>query len=549
MKKNLKKVLAISILSMGVLSSAPSALCAPGGKKKLERNYGFIFAQYLNESDLRKFPMICKKFGTIVPKLKKNPLTVTLPEYMMKTLLPDMETFEDHHNIINDKDKDRNKHINSFYGNVKVLKYYPQSFDYERYWNIMKLNNVEYLNDFEPEKDADGVSIILKGNEWSCKISPFSGTSYCVEYIKHHEGTTDLEKEDQQKKIVFFFSPFGVFRRGSGHNFIDYYNTFVSKCDLEKFISIDTEDSNILKKITVPGTTAGIEDETCNVCKSLEEVDISNGVKSVGEYAFNKCVSLKRVNIPSSVNKIGTGAFCDCKSLKEVNISEEGKESTSIGSIGENAFKGCMSLRKIKIPENVKQIGPRAFSECTSLEEINIPKGVKLIDGCVFNNCRSLKEISIPDSVQKIGSYAFEGCESLKEVKIPNGVTKIDYSTFSYCRDLKKVEIPNSVKIIDADAFNHCFNLEEVKIPNGVTCIEPTTFSCCINLKKVEIPNSVQKIKYGAFSNCNSLEEIRIPNYAIVDINAFNGCSSLKTIRYNYRVFKDVASFKRYLGF
>ena len=69
------------------------------------------------------------------------------------------------------------------------------------------------------------------------------------------------------------------------------------------------------------------------------------------------------------------------------------------------------------------------------------------------------------------------------------------------------------------------------------------------NLKKVEIPNSVQKIKYGAFSNCNSLEEIRIPNYAIVDINAFNGCSSLKTIRYNYRVFKDVASFKRYLGF
>ena len=49
-------------------------------------------------------------------------------------------------------------------------------------------------------------------------------------------------------------------------------------------------------------------------CTSLEEVNISYGLQSIGDFAFYQCSNLTKLSMPSSVNKIGMFAFYECNS-------------------------------------------------------------------------------------------------------------------------------------------------------------------------------------------------------------------------------------------
>ena len=65
---------------------------------------------------------------------------------------------------------------------------------------------------------------------------------------------------------------------------------------------------------------------------------ISEGVTSIGDYAFGGCRGLTSVTIPSSVTSIGSGAFNYCSSLTSVTIP------SSVTSIGDYAFGDCSNL-------------------------------------------------------------------------------------------------------------------------------------------------------------------------------------------------------------
>ena len=52
--------------------------------------------------------------------------------------------------------------------------------------------------------------------------------------------------------------------------------------------------------------------------ENIQNVVISDGVTSIGKYAFCCCYYLTSVKIPSSVISIGDNAFLDCKKLKKV---------------------------------------------------------------------------------------------------------------------------------------------------------------------------------------------------------------------------------------
>ena len=70
------------------------------------------------------------------------------------------------------------------------------------------------------------------------------------------------------------------------------------------------------------------------------------------------------VNIPNGVTSIGGSAFSEFSSLDRVTIPD------SVTSIGDYAFSGCLYLTRITIPSSVTSIGNSAFMECSSLENI-----------------------------------------------------------------------------------------------------------------------------------------------------------------------------------
>ena len=96
--------------------------------------------------------------------------------------------------------------------------------------------------------------------------------------------------------------------------------------------------------------------------------------------------------------------------LQEINISD------NIKTISPLAFYCCTNLKRIYIPNSVKKIGSRCFFNCINLEEVILSENLEKINNYTFFNCKKLKTINIPKKVVKIGKYAFYNCSNLKQV-------------------------------------------------------------------------------------------------------------------------------------
>ena len=266
-------------------------------------------------------------------------------------------------------------------------------------------------------------------------------------------------------------------------------------------------------------------------CRTLQTLNIPEGVTSIGSYAFYSCSSLQSVNIPDSVTSLGREAFYGCSSLTTVTIPD------SVTSIGSSAFSLCSSLTSVTIPDSVTSIGSFVFYDCSSLTTITIPDSVNSIGDRAFYACSSLTSIIIPDSVNSIGDYAFLYCSSLTSIIIPDSITSIGKAAFSGCKSLgefngKFASADKRCLIVDGvlNSFAPA-GLTEYTIPYGVTSIGNYTFSGCSSLKSVTIPDSVNSIGSYVFQSCSSLSSVTIPD-SVTSIGnyTFSGCSSLKSV-------------------
>ncbi|MBR4200856.1 MAG: leucine-rich repeat protein [Oscillospiraceae bacterium] len=162
--------------------------------------------------------------------------------------------------------------------------------------------------------------------------------------------------------------------------------------------------------------------------EAIKIINLSDGVTSIGDYAFQECSGLTAVNLPDSLTSIG---YC--------------------------AFWGS-SLTKITIPDSVTYIGAYAF-EFSDLTTVTLPAGLKCIEDGTFNMCSNLSEITVPDGVTSIGMAAFECCSAMMSVTIPASVTSIGIDAFACCVGLTEIIIPTSVTVIGERAFFGCDNL------------------------------------------------------------------------------------------
>ena len=279
--------------------------------------------------------------------------------------------------------------------------------------------------------------------------------------------------------------------------------------------------------------------------KSINNVIISDGVTSIGNFAFYNCTNMENISIPDTVTSIGMyafgfsglvdeviipdgvtlidiGVFLYCSNLTSITISN------SVTSIEYNAFSGCSSLTSITIPDNVTSIDDSAFKDCSSLTNIIIPDSVTSLGASVFSGCSSLT--NIPDGVASITPGMFSGCTGFKDITIPDSVTSIEYDAFSGCSSLTSITIPDSVTSIGGYAFSGCSSLTSVDIPNSVTFIDRYAFKNCTSLISVDIPNSVTGIDTGAFEGCSSLTSIIIPDKTIIGEGVFRSCTSLTNV-------------------
>ena len=150
--------------------------------------------------------------------------------------------------------------------------------------------------------------------------------------------------------------------------------------------------SELVTDLTIPSDITVIKDYAFFGGSSIHNINLHNGITSVGIGAFVGC-SIQSVTIPDSITEIKDVAFTQCPYLTEF----KGKFATEDGLalIVDGTF--------------------HAFANGSGITEYTIPEGVATIGECAFNGAYSLESVTIPDSVTAIGAYAFNKCTNLND--------------------------------------------------------------------------------------------------------------------------------------
>lgn len=325
--------------------------------------------------------------------------------------------------------------------------------------------------------------------------------------------------------------------------------------------------------------------------ENIDYVEISEGITSIGSYAFCSATNLKKITLPESITRIESFAFERCSSLTSIKIPDSitiisGSAFSHSGlkeivlpegltTIEGYAFENCMNLEKITFPKSLTHIGHNAFSNTMWLTaqqnegslviindilydgsnckgEVVIPDGVRSIQDSAFLLCNGITDVTIPDSVVTIGSDVFYGCTNLENISISKNVSDIGSGAFYHTAWLTKKQAENPLVIVNEIVIDGTGCSGVVVIPEGITKVAPHAFSIYNNsssVTKVTLPEGLISIGADAFSCCTSLKEINIPDtvtsigsYAFFEsgIEKITIPGSVEIIEYN--VFRDCFS-------
>lgn len=312
-------------------------------------------------------------------------------------------------------------------------------------------------------------------------------------------------------------------------------------------------------------------------------VVVSNGVTSIGNWAFAYCAGITNIAIPASATNMGFEAFKYCTRLETIGVDTnnpaygsldgvlfdqsgailiqypEGKTGaytipSGITSIANEAFYYCTNLTGVVIPTGVTSIGNYAFYDCKKLATATFPASLTYLGDSAFYNCPGLTSaITLGDSLSYLGDFAFGYCSGLTSVAVGTGIAAVGNSVFINCTGLTNVTLSGNVTSIGVSAFYYCSSLTSFAIPNGVTNLGNYAFYYCTKLSAITIPNGVTSIGVSVFQNCSALKRVALPagvtsigynafyysgltnviipaSVTSIGLNAFCYCSDLKSV-------------------
>ncbi len=326
----------------------------------------------------------------------------------------------------------------------------------------------------------------------------------------------------------------------------------------------------IVGDLIIPNDVTGIADYTF-YHRSITSVTIGGNVEGIGERAFGYCEGLTDINVPDGVTTIGFGAFEGCGYIESITLpfvgaQKDGTENTHFGYIfgaataDDNSAYVPAAISNVIITDNATSIGFAAFKDCDSIENITLPFvgsgktygtnfgyifGAEIKDYNIDYVPSSIKTVIITESATTIGFGAFEGCNYIESITLPfvgaekGGTTNTHFGYIfgSYTNNdyvpssLKTVVITASETTVGSSAFQGCADITNVTIGSGVTSIGDYAFGNCDALVDLTIGGDVNSIGEGCFYGCDGLTNITIPDsVTTIGKSAFNYCLNLATV-------------------
>ena len=143
--------------------------------------------------------------------------------------------------------------------------------------------------------------------------------------------------------------------------------------------------------------------------------------------------------------------------------------SEGVESIGSYAFAGCVNLKSVSLPDTLRSIYGCVFWNCGKLESVTIPASVEYILPEAFCGSSGMKSIAV-DAGNR-GYASRDGALFLKSMEVllarPAGKTEGHY------------EIPSGVTTVWDFAFYGNTNLHSLTFPLSVKQVRPGSFNGC----------------------------------------------------------------------
>ena len=264
-----------------------------------------------------------------------------------------------------------------------------------------------------------------------------------------------------------------------------------------KKATVTTTSGNLPASLTIPATVNanGVEYAVVAIAdaafwnkNSLEQLTISEGIKTIGSRVFQYCFGLQKLTLPSTLTEIGDYAFGNCTRLTSVtsNIKEPFAIRDNVFGISTwvddvetitpptaTLYVPIGTAAKYQAADGWKQFATIYEGELKQVTIDNITyeyvTGSKIAIAVKGNPTENV--VTIPASitvegvtypVTTIGTEAFWNKNIIRELTISEGIKTIDSKAFRYCYGLHKLSLPSSLTEIGDYAFGNCSNMTSV---------------------------------------------------------------------------------------
>lgn len=263
---------------------------------------------------------------------------------------------------------------------------------------------------------------------------------------------------------------------------------------------------------------------------TITEVQINEGVTSIGDNAFKDLTSLEKANIPASITDLGDHIFRGDTNLTTVEWAD-GFQAHDITDTDSNSgtyagpfvptsmFDGCSSLGKDVelsgwLPSSFTGVGCAAFRGTKFTVNFDAWSKLNYIGAYAFSEMPNLDSFTLTDSIiiglryDMSNAFAKSGLKSLT-VDAETVPSRFAFSA----QNLAEIVLTDKVTNINAGAFQGTA-ITELVIPSGVEKLGTWSFLNCSSLKKLTLLGEITL--EGVQFPGTSLEELVIDKDAVV---------------------------------
>lgn len=219
---------------------------------------------------------------------------------------------------------------------------------------------------------------------------------------------------------------------------------------------------------------------------NVEQINLPEGIESIGTSAFDGNGSLSRVILPSTLTSIGQFAFYECRSLSVIyNNAAQPLDIKDKGVFADGTY-GRLDVANIElyVPFGSEEL----YAAADEWKDFNIVEMPVCIDGVYYalhdNNNTAAVVAQYKNSSSNYADLVRELLVIPQAITV-NGkeykVTSVHTRAFAYCQGVKVLSLPEGLEQIWDNAFSNS-GFMMITLPSTLTLIVDNAFVGCDNL-------------------------------------------------------------------